>query len=564
MFKIKNILLIGYGSITKKHIKALNKLNFKKNIFILSNRKHKGKNFISKLDIKKINPDYIIVCSETHHHIKNLNLIEKNLTNKLILLEKPVCEKLYKLNKLKNKYFVNYQLRLHPIIQKAKKVFKNKKILNLQVICNSFLPDWRKRNYSKIYSSDRNKGGGVLLDLSHEIDYILWIFDKIKIQHFKINKISKLKIDSEDFASLSGSVSGKGNLQLSLSYFSRINSRSISVDSDKESFYGDLAKNYLKFKNNKKEIVKYFQIKQSTLLYNVHKKIIKGKFKDLCTLKEGISVLKFIEKLKKFKMFNFRIIKHKDVIILDDGFSNIKFKNFSYETVNLKTINIFCALKTIFSFLLKSQKLSLKEIYKQNLYRMYSPKLAISHHINKKAVECKYLCPEIRNAIYQFAYFRNKKKLTLDNLLGKFKDKNKNINENLIDYLFVFHERDKKNFNFKNTQIFVVGSVKNNEIILKKKNKQKKSILFISEYNPKFYKQNKLSYKRECKLFKFLYEFCKKNKIKLNIALRSNRNDKNIDKKAEIKFYNKFFGQILIFHLKMLIIFPQNQSCSVH
>ena len=90
MFKIKNILLIGYGSIAKKHIKALNKLNFKKNIFILSNRKQKGKNFISTLDIKKINPDYIIVCSETHHHIKNLNLIEKNLTNKLILLEKQI------------------------------------------------------------------------------------------------------------------------------------------------------------------------------------------------------------------------------------------------------------------------------------------------------------------------------------------------------------------------------------------------------------------------------------------------------------------------------------------
>ena len=112
---------------------------------------------------------------------------------------------------------------------------------------------------------------------------------------------------------------------------------------------------------------------------------------------------------------------------------------------------------------------------------MYSPKLAISHHINKKAVECKYLCPEIRNAIYQFAYFRNKKKFTLDNLLGKFKDKNKNINENLIDYLFVFHERDKKNFNFKNTQIFVVGSVKNNEIILKRKiNKKNQFYLYLN------------------------------------------------------------------------------------
>ncbi len=190
-------------------------------------------------------------------------------------------------------------MRLHPIIQKAKKVFKNKKILNLQVNCNSFLPDWRKRNYSKIYSSNKNKGGGVLLDLSHEIDYILWIFDKIKIKHFIINKISKLKIDSEDFASLSGSVLDKGNLQLSLSYFSRINRRSISVDSDKESFYGDLVKNYFKLKNNKKEMERNFQVNQVDLLYNVHKKIIKGKFKDLCTLQEGIKVLKLIEKLKK-------------------------------------------------------------------------------------------------------------------------------------------------------------------------------------------------------------------------------------------------------------------------
>ena len=240
-------------------------------------------------------------------------------------------------------------------------------------------------------------------------------------------------------------------------------------------------------------------------------------------------------------MFNFKIIKHRDIIILDDGFSNIKFKNFSYEIINLKTINFFCAIKTLFCFFFKKNSFDIKEVYKQNLYRMYSPKLAISHHINKKAVECKYLCPEIRNAVYQFAYFRNKKKLSLNNLLGKFKNKNKNINENLIDYLFVFHEKDKKNLKFKNTKVFVVGSVKNNEIILKKTNK-KKSILFISEYNPKFYKQNKLSYKKECKLLKFLGEFCKKNKIKLNIALRSNRKDKNIDKKEEIKFYNKFFG----------------------
>lgn len=236
-------------------------------------------------------------------------------------------------------------------------------------------------------------------------------------------------------------------------------------------------------------------------------------------------------------MLDFRYIKQKDIIILDDGFSKIKFKNLDYELVDLKKINFFCLLYSFFKYCLNSNSLNFKETYKQNLYRMYSPKLAISHHINKRAVECKYLCPEINNAIYQFAYFNNKKKYNLSNFLGKFKNKSKN----LIDNLFVFHENDKKFLNYDKSKIFVVGSVRNNEIVLRNLKKDKNSLLFISEYNPKF-RQSKAYYKKEYKLLKFINEFCKTNNKKLNIALRSNRNDKKIDRNEEIAFYDKFFG----------------------
>ena len=46
---------------------------------------------------------------------------------------------------------------------------------------------------------EKNLGGGVLNDLSHEIDYALSIFGDFKIVYSYTNKISNLDIDTNDF-----------------------------------------------------------------------------------------------------------------------------------------------------------------------------------------------------------------------------------------------------------------------------------------------------------------------------------------------------------------------------
>ena len=61
----------------------------------------------------------------------------------------------------------------------------------------------KKRNYTKVYSS-KNKGGGVEYDLSHEFDYIKWIFGKFKTVLKFNKKISNLKISSNDHLSVFG------------------------------------------------------------------------------------------------------------------------------------------------------------------------------------------------------------------------------------------------------------------------------------------------------------------------------------------------------------------------
>ena len=97
-----------------------------------------------------------------------------------------------------------------------------------------------------------------------------------------------------------------------------------------------------------------------------------------------------------FFNISFKPINKIDVILLDENYSSLNFDNLSYEVVNFKKINFFCAVKSLYKFLIKENfNLNFRETYLKNLYRSYSPKVAISHHLNKRALLCKYLCPEI-------------------------------------------------------------------------------------------------------------------------------------------------------------------------
>ena len=138
----------------------------------------------------------------------------------------------------------------------------------------------------------------MLLDLSHELDYMLWIFKNIQVKYSKIIKISKLQIQSNDYVFLAGKVSKGGMFSLNLTYFSKHPSRSVSVDCDNFSFHGNLIDNYYKINSGNKQISNHFNMNQLELLKQVHKKILSKDFKDLCSFKEGLGVLKFIKKIK--------------------------------------------------------------------------------------------------------------------------------------------------------------------------------------------------------------------------------------------------------------------------
>ena len=200
---IKNILIIGYGAAGRKHYQILNKLYNKKNIYIFSNHKIKNKNTLKKLsEILNLNPDYIVLANQTKKHYIFFKFIEKHFSNKKILIEKPLFHKPFKVGKIKNYYYIGYNLRFCKIVDVLKQKYLKEKYFFSKIFCSSFLPNWRKNiQYHKSNSSDL-EGGGVLNELSHEIDLIYFLFKKFKIVKSLSTKISKLQISSDDYLNL--------------------------------------------------------------------------------------------------------------------------------------------------------------------------------------------------------------------------------------------------------------------------------------------------------------------------------------------------------------------------
>ncbi len=298
----KKVLIIGFGSIGKRHAKLLKNFKNISKIYVLTKRKCKNfKKMRNLSEINKINPDYILVCSRTREHYKHLSYLEKKISNKVILVEKPLFKDFKNLKIKKNKVFVGYNLRYHPVVRFIKKYVNGKKIFSVNISCYSHLPNWRKNlNYTETNSAKKIYGGGALLELSHEIDYFQWIFKKIKkINHTEIRKVSKLKIDTEDSVSIIGKTDSV-NFLIDLNYFSLYSQRLILIHGSNFTLKGDLINNSVEiFKQNKRKRIK-FKIDENYTYKEQHKSLLNSNYENSCSYIEGIKLMLLFDKIKVF------------------------------------------------------------------------------------------------------------------------------------------------------------------------------------------------------------------------------------------------------------------------
>ena len=168
-------------------------------------------------------------------------------------------------------------------------------------MAHSYLPSWRKKNYTKSVSAQKKLGGGILLELSHELDYMRWLFKKITILNVFNKKISNLKINTDDILNISGKVSKKIFFNINANFFSKIDTRNIKIDGKNFSINANLIKNAIEIKIGKKETIKKFSKFNILKTYKEqHLGILRNKKSNIFTLNQGLELMKLIKKIKNY------------------------------------------------------------------------------------------------------------------------------------------------------------------------------------------------------------------------------------------------------------------------
>lgn len=297
------VLIIGFGSIGKKHFLALNELRFLVDVLSKSYEfsHFEGKNLRLFKDLEELNLqeyDLFIIANITTSHFKTLEFLDQNVKEKIILVEKPLFQKdIEFIPSNNNQIYIAYLLRFHPIIQDLKQLVDGKEVYFAKFICNSYLPNWRKLDYRQNYSAKKELGGGVMLDLSHEIDLAFYFFKELSLNFSQNLKISELEITSDDFTFLALSAKNT-SIHIELDYFSKLNQRKILFHTKENSFEADLVHNKLNIydkTNNFKS--KTYENDTFKTLQNMYKAILE-KDQNLCTLEEARKVLRLCDKAR--------------------------------------------------------------------------------------------------------------------------------------------------------------------------------------------------------------------------------------------------------------------------
>jgi len=295
------VLIIGYGSIGKRHARLLAAEGAE--LGIVTKQKLTDYPCWASLeavpDLRSF--DFFLIASETVKHYDQLEYLSSKLEGKRILVEKPLFMTHADLPINKNQVFVSYNLRFHAILQEIKTRLAKWKPIACLAQVGQWLPDWRpEQDYTKSYSADPNQGGGVLLDLSHELDYLTWLFGPMTLVESFEGRISPLRIQSEDFVSLIAQTSRQVALTLSMDYISRIPMRNLVIHCEEGTLIADLIAQNLRIKGegDSEERRIDFSVGRDETYQKTHQAFFSNEPTDLCTYQEGIEVMRQIEMIR--------------------------------------------------------------------------------------------------------------------------------------------------------------------------------------------------------------------------------------------------------------------------
>jgi predicted dehydrogenase len=158
---------------------------------------------------------------------------------------------------------VGYNLRFNPGIRILKRLLEEGvagRILWARAEVTQYLPDWRPwQDYRDGYTANRALGGGIILDASHEIDYILWLLGPARELTCMAGQVSGLEVNVEDCATILIRLRSGAQADVHMDFAQRTASRSCVLAGDRARLEWEYAQNQVRIVRPEcaTELIKY-------------------------------------------------------------------------------------------------------------------------------------------------------------------------------------------------------------------------------------------------------------------------------------------------------------------
>jgi predicted dehydrogenase len=239
------ILVVGCGSIGQRHIRVLQEIGGA-NLAAVDPLDSKREEVRARFGLRDVYPaleevppgsvDGVFICSPPKFHVPQaLQALAHRVP---ILIEKPLSNTLAGVEDLAAgatsagvPVGVSYNLRYLPQLERAREMLaagRIGRILCGRLVCAVNFAAGRP-DYSRIYFASRDLGGGVILDHSHELDYLQWLLGDATAVMCMLDRRSDMQIETEDVAVMLLRLAGGALIDYHANCFQRNRTRELEV-----------------------------------------------------------------------------------------------------------------------------------------------------------------------------------------------------------------------------------------------------------------------------------------------------------------------------------------------
>lgn len=245
----KHLIILGTGSVGRRHMRNLTalgcavsgmnpgeeRLNMARQEVQMQKEYRKFDDVMAEAALF----DGAVIASPPKFHIEQaLALLEAGVP---VLMEKPLttdsalAQRFWEgYQRISNhKFLLGYTYRWWPPLLKLKELLQEKPFgrpLHVRFVMSAHLADWHPwENYRSFFMASRELGGGALLDESHFVDLMLWLFGRPSDLQARVEKLSDLDIETDDNVDVMVRYDNGPRVSIHLDLFGRPHERALTI-----------------------------------------------------------------------------------------------------------------------------------------------------------------------------------------------------------------------------------------------------------------------------------------------------------------------------------------------